>query len=516
MPRYAYDQLSFLDNSFLIMEGPNSPMHVAGTAMFNGGSVIGPDGAVDIDSIRAYVSSRLHLIPRYRQRLSSLPLQGRPIWVDDTHFNIHYHVRHTALPRPGDERQLKRLAARIMSQHLDRTKPLWEIWIVEGLQGGDRFAMISKVHHCMVDGMSTVDLMSVLLQPASSDEIKEAPDWIPRPAPTVFDLAAETIGQLTHLPTEILRGLERTARDARDPRSDLRSRWRALRDTFSGGIRSVSATPLNKPIGPHRRFDWLQMDLSRVKTVKNALGGTLNDVVLATVSGAVRRFLERRRVNVDTLDFRVMAPVSVRTADERGALGNRVSAWMVPLPLAERDPCNALAKISETTGALKQSKSALGAEVLTQVGEWTPSTLLSLGSRMILRALPFNLVVTNVPGPQLPLYLLGARMLDSYGLVPLIDYLCLGIVLFSYDGQLCWGFTCDWDLLPDLHDFVNDIEASFDELQRAAGALPPAIEESPSAPTAVELSPRKREPVHRPKAKRRPRVVRGSRVHTHA
>jgi WS/DGAT/MGAT family acyltransferase len=241
--------------------------------------------------------------------------------------------------------------------------------------------------------------------------------------------------------------------------------------------------------------------------VKNALGGTVNDVVLATVCGAVRRFMERHRVNIETLDFRVMAPVSVRSADERGTLGNRVSAWMVPLPLAERDPRSIMAKISETTGVLKESKSALGAEVLSQVGEWTPSTLLSLGSRMVLRALPFNLVVTNVPGPQLPLYLLDARMQDNYGLVPLIDYLCLGIVLFSYDKQLCWGFTCDWDLVPDLHDFVNDIEASFDELRDAAGTLP-ASAERPARETAA--------PIARPKSKRRPRVVRGGRARSHA
>jgi len=506
MPRYAYDRLTFLDNSFLIMEGPHSPMHVAGTATFSGGSLIQPDGGVDIDRIRAYVSSRLHLIPRYRQRLAQLPLQGRPIWVDDTHFNIHYHVRHTALPRPGDESQLKRLAARIMSQHLDRSKPLWEIWIVEGLEGKDRFAMISKVHHCMVDGMSTVDLLGVLLQPAANDEVKEAPDWIPRRAPTALDLGAEAVAQAMRWPTEVARGLERAARDVRDPRSDLRARVRALRDTFSSGMPRVSATPLNQPIGPHRRFDWHMMDLTDVKAVKNALGGTVNDVVLATVCGAVRRFLERRRVSVDTLDFRVMAPVSVRSADERGTLGNRVSAWMVPLPLAERDPRAVIAKINETTGALKESKSAMGAQVLSDVGEWTPSTLLSLGSRMIMRALPFNLVVTNVPGPQLPLYLLGARMLDSYGLVPLIDYLCLGIVLFSYDGRLCWGFTCDWDLLPDLHDFVNDIQSSFKELRGLAGAAPIAIE-SKSSETI---------PVERPKSRRRARVVRGTRVQTHA
>lgn len=481
MPRYAYDHLTFLDNSFLIMEAPNAPMHIAGTATFEGGNLIGADGALDIDAIRAYVASRLHLIPRYRQRLSALPLQQRPIWVDDPHFNIHYHVRHTALPRPGDERQLKRLAARIMAQHLDRSKPLWEIWLIEGLAGGDRFAMVSKIHHCMVDGVSSVDLLNVLLQPAPSDEIAEAPEWIPRPAPTVMDLAAETVEQLATWPRSLGDTVRRTVRDAQDPRSDLRARLRAVRDSFAD-VRTVSPTPLNRPIGPHRRFDWHRMPLGEIKAVKNALGGTLNDVVLATVSGAVRRFLERHRVDVGDLDFRVMAPVSVRTAGERGTLGNRVSAWMVPLPLAERDPRAALARIHETTGRLKESKEAMGAEVLAQVGEWTPSTLLSLASRMLTRALPFNLVVTNVPGPQLPLYLMSARMLDNFGLIPLTDYLCLGIVLFSYDGQLCWGFTCEWDLMPDLHDFVRDVDAAFDELRAAAAAAAPPARSRPAAP----------------------------------
>jgi WS/DGAT/MGAT family acyltransferase len=231
-------------------------------------------------------------------------------------------------------------------------------------------------------------------------------------------------------------------------------------------IRTVHETPLNKPIGPHRRFDWLAMDLDEVKEIKNRLGGSLNDVVLATVAGALRRFLERRRFSVEGLEFRVMAPVSVRTSEQRGTLGNQVSAWMVPMPLSECDPRKRLAAIAETTARLKESKQAMGAEMLTRVGEWTPSTLLALGARMATRVLPFNVVVTNVPGPQVPLYMLGARMLDNYGLVPLLDYLCLGIVLFSYAGKLCWGFTAEWDLIPDLHDFVLDIDASFQELRR--------------------------------------------------
>ncbi len=459
-----YDRLSFLDNSFLLTEGANSPMHIAGTARYEIGPLKKADGGIDIDRIRAYVSSRLHLIPRYRQRLAWIPIENHPVWVDDDHFNVHYHVRHTALPRPGDERQLKRLAARIMSQHLDRSKPLWEIWIVEGLEGGEQFAMISKIHHCMVDGMSSVDLLTVLLSPNPADDFEPAPDWSARPAPTSFDLLRDAAVRYATLPVDIARNLPQVLGEARDPRSDVRARLRAVRDMLGSSFSAPSTTPLNQPIGPHRRFDWLELDLAEVKDVKSRLGGTLNDVVLATVAGGVRRFLLRRRVSPDSLDFRVMAPVSVRSEGERGRLGNRVSAWMVPMPLGEEDPRRRLEKIRETTATLKDSKQALGAEALTAVGEWTPSTLLSLGAQMLTRALPFNLVVTNVPGPQLPLYLLGARMLDNFGLIPLLDNLCLGVVLFSYDGKLCWGFTGDWDLLPDLHDFVLDIEASFREL----------------------------------------------------
>jgi diacylglycerol O-acyltransferase / wax synthase len=468
----TYDRLSFLDNSFLIMEGPTSPMHVAGTATYEAGALTTAEGGIDIDRIRAYVSSRLHLIPRYRHRLAFVPIENHPVWIDDDHFNIHYHVRHTALPRPGDERQLKRLAARIMSQHLDRSRPLWEMWVVEGLDGGSRFALITKIHHCMVDGMSSVDLLNVLLRPEPLEEFEPAPDWNPRRAPTPTELLGDAVYRYASLPLTLGRNLQQLATQASDPRSDLRARLRAVRDMVASNLPRPSPTPLNQPIGPHRRFDWLSMDLSRVKEVKNRLGGTLNDVVLATVAGALRRFFERRHIRPEQLDFRVMAPVSVRSEEERGTFGNRVSAWMVPMPLDERDPRRRLDKIRETTSRLKETKQALGAEVLAAVGEWTPSTFLSLGAQLATRRLPFNLVVTNVPGPQVPLYLLGARMLDNYGLVPLTDNLCLGVVLFSYAGTLCWGFTAEWDLLPDLHDFVLDVESSFRELAELPAAAP--------------------------------------------
>ena len=325
----------------------------------------------------------------------------------------------------------------------------------------------------MIDGLSSVDLLAVLLTPEPSDGMDPAPRWLPRPAPGYWQLlGAETIRRL-RAPYDAVRSVREFIAEAENPRSDIRAMLRAVRDAVRSSFRTCSDTPLNKAIGPHRRFDWWKMSLDDVKAVKNRLGGTLNDVVLTTVAGAVRHFLEDRNVNVDVLDFRVMAPVSVRTADERGTLGNRVSAWIVDLPIAERDPRRRLEKIRQTTERLRETKQALGAEMLTEVASWTPSTLLSMGSRMVTRALPFNLVVTNVPGPQVPLYLLGARMLDNYGQVPLTDYLGLGIVLFSYAGSLCWGFNADWDLVPDLAAFVRATEAAFVELRDAALVAPP-------------------------------------------
>ncbi|MBW2243026.1 MAG: DUF1298 domain-containing protein [Deltaproteobacteria bacterium] len=246
------------------------------------------------------------------------------------------------------------------------------------------------------------------------------------------------------------------------------NRLRAVATTLGTTLRPVSSTPFNRQIGPHRRFDWHTMELSEVKRVRKSLGGSFNDVVLTIVTGAVRRFLEYRRVDPSNLEFRVMAPVSVRTEGEKGQLGNRVSAWILALPLDTDDPKEQLARISETTQELKTSKSAVGAEALTQVAEWTPATLLSLGARNASRLLPFNLVVTNVPGPQVPLYMMGARMNEIYPQVPLVDRTGLGIALFSYDGKLCWGFNADYEVLPDLTRFIAFLRESQEELLKLA------------------------------------------------
>ena len=469
MARYTYDRLTALDKSFLLFERPNAFMHVASVALHDAGPLRTADGGIDIDLIRRGIAGLLHRIPRYRQKLAEVPVSRAPIWIDDDEFNLDYHIRHTSLPRPGDEEQLKRLAARIMAQRLDRSRPLWELWVVEGLEG-DRFAIVNKTHHCMIDGISGVDLMNVMMSPSPDAEIVEAPPFVPRRAPTAGELLRDELVRRLALPIEAVRDISKLASEAEDRRRDFLSRIRQLAETLGTTLRPASATPLNQSIGPHRRFDWTTHEIADLKEIRSALGGSLNDVVLTIVTGAVRRFLAYRRVDVDGLDFRVMAPVSVRRPDESGTLGNRVSAWFVPLPLDEPDPSTQLLEIAATTRELKESKSAVGAEILTQVVEWTPATLLSLGARNATRLQPFNLVVTNVPGPQLPLHLLGARMEETYPMVPLMEGLGLGIALFSYDGRMHWGFNADYELVPDLERFSGFIDEAFGELQEAARA----------------------------------------------
>ena len=470
MQSYAFDRLSVVDNSFLAIESPTTHQHVAAVLVLDARPLTRPDGGIDIDTIRTYIASRLHLIPRYRQHLKTVPLGNRLVWVDDEHFNIHYHVRHTSLPRPGDERQLKRLAARIVSQQLDRAKPLWEIWVVEGLEG-DRFALVAKTHHCMVDGVSGVDLLAVLLNPTPIAEFGEGPRWIPRPGPTPFQIFRDEWLRRFSEPLQMLREMP-CALGA--PVQLVASFWEslsALGETLGVAARPASPTPINLPIGPHRRYDWATFDLDAIKVVKNRLGGTVNDIVLATVSGALRTFLEGRRVNVDVLDLRASIPVSIRTDEQRGTLGNQIALWITDLPVAERDPRRRLDKVRANTARLKESRQTLGARVLAAVSEWTSTTILSSAVRLSTRSRPFNLVVTNVPGPQIPLYLLGAELRECYPMLALLPNQALGVALFSYAGRLCWGFIADWDLIPDLHEFVVAIEDAFRELQAAAGVV---------------------------------------------
>jgi WS/DGAT/MGAT family acyltransferase len=467
-----YDRLSAQDRSFLDVESPTSHMHVAGAFLFEAQPLARPEGGLDIERIRAYVAARLHRIPRYRQRIEWIPFENHPVWVDDDRFNIHYHVRHTSLPAPGDERQLKRLCGRILSQQLDRGKPLWEVWIVEGLEH-DRMALVSKVHHCMVDGVSGIDLLQALLSPVPEKTFDAPPRWLPNPPPSRGVLVRDAALRRASTPLRAVGALGAALREPQPAFARLGESVAGLAQALGSALRPASDTPLNQPIGAHRRFDWLAFDLDEVKRVKHALGGTVNDLVLATVSGAVGRFLEQRglsRGRQRGLDFRAFCPVSVRSEAERGTLGNRVSSMIAPLPIAERDPRARLAAVSRAMGDLKQSKQALGAEVLASVSEWTAPTLITLAMRLGMAGRASNLIVTNVPGPQIPLYLLGARMTETYPMVPLFTNQGLGIALFSYSGGLYWGVCADWDLFPDLHDFVVHLDGSFRELCDAADA----------------------------------------------
>ncbi len=465
-----HERLSALDRTFLDLEYPETHMHVAGVMVFDAGPLRTPGGGIDIEKIRKYVASRLHLIPRYRQRIARIPLENHPVWVDDDRFNLEYHVRHTALPRPGSDEQLKRLTGRIVSQQLDRGKPLWELWIVEGLDG-DRFAMITKTHHCMIDGVAAVDLAAVLMSPAPDAAIPDAQPWQPQSAPSRGELVMEEARRRLAGPLELGKAILGAMQNPAETAERISEQISAVTETLSAGMSSASDSPFNQPIGPHRRFEWTAMELADVKRVKNALGGTVNDVVLATVAGAVGLFLSGRGFSpeeIAQLDFRAMVPVSVRASSERGTLGNRIASWAARLPIAQTNPRRRLQAVRAVTADLKGSRQALGAEVLAQVSEWTAATLLSLAMRLAARARPFNLIVTNVPGPQIPLYMIGSRLLAGYPIGPLFLDQSLNIALLSYDGRLYWGFNGDWDVLPDLRELVTAIRASFDELLRAA------------------------------------------------
>jgi diacylglycerol O-acyltransferase / wax synthase len=451
------DRLTGLDSSFLHMERAGAHMHVASTSVFEG-------PAPSHGEFRDHISARLHLVPRFRQKLRFVPFgQGRPVWVDDPHLNLDYHVRQTALPAPGSEEQLRNLGARIFSQQLDRTKPLWELWLVEGLEG-DRFAIVGKSHHALVDGISGVDITTVLfdLEKEPENPPVRPPKWAPRPEPTDLQLLAEALQERATSPREFVRGVRAALRG---PRQVLRGVG-ATSKVVGAGM-SAPSTPFNVEIGPHRRLAFVHTDLAELKAIKNAHGGTVNDVVLSVVTGAIGNYLRARGHDTEGLEMRAMVPVSVRAEEERGALGNRISAMMAPLPVWCEDPVERLRLITETMGDLKGSGQAVGAEILTRIVDFAPTTITSQAARLQPAQRFFNLVVTNVPGPQFPLYVLGRRMEAIYPMVPLArrQALCVGIM--SYDGQVNFGLVGDYDAMADLESFGLDLEGAIAEIVEA-------------------------------------------------
>jgi WS/DGAT/MGAT family acyltransferase len=462
-----FERLSALDATFLELEDPNVHMHVGAVAIFEAEPLMTPEGSLDIERILSSADSALLANPRFRQRLTYAPLLGHPAWIDDEHFNLRYHIRHSCLPLPGDTRILKRMAGRILSQQLDRGKPLWEMWFIEGLEG-NRFAVITKAHHCMIDGVSGVDLMGVLMRTDPDPSVEPAGRWFSRPAPPRRRLLTAELIRRASLPLTVLRAGHRAISEPRATLDSAREILAGLGEAISAGLSPASATPLNPTVGPHRRFDWARCELDAVKEIGQKLGGTVNDVVLTTASGALGRFLQIRGLRPRDLDFRSLVPVSVRTRSQRGTLGNRISFLLARLPIDERDPRKRMKKVIAATTELKESKQVLGAEIIEEVSDWTLTTLFAWFSRLGAANRIYNTVVTNVPGPQQPVYLLGARMLEIYPLAPLFRCQALSTALFSYDGGLFWGFNADRDALPDLHDLVDLVESEFDLLRKAA------------------------------------------------
>lgn len=455
------DRLSPLDATFLHVEDDVSHMHIGSIGLFEG-------PPPPHDELLAAIARKLHLAPRYRQRVRGVPLQaGRPVWVDDPHFRLGYHVRRTALPAPGGEAELRALVGRVMSHQLDRSRPLWEVWVVEGVSGG-RWALISKLHHAMVDGVSGSSLITVLMDDEREPPRAEPVPWAARPEPGAARLVAGALADRVRLP---LREIEDAVRALRSPTETLEYSAHALRGlaAYAGLARAPEPTVLNGPLGPHRRWTWAQARLSEVKQIRAALGGTVNDVVLAAITGGFRELLLDAGEPADHV-VRTLVPVSVRVRGETGVYDNQVSAMFADLPVQLEDPVERLNAISAQLRHLKHTHEAVAGQALTALSGFAPEMLLALGARIATRTPQHlvNTVTTNVPGPQQTLYLAGRRMLEAFPYVPLGGHVRVGVAIYSYDGTLGFGVTGDDDAAPDLDVLCTGIERGIADLLVAA------------------------------------------------
>ncbi len=459
-------RLSSQDAAFLHLEDAVSHFHIGAVAILEG-------PPPPYDALVERVRANLPQVPRYRQKVQFVPFAlGRPVWVDDPHFNLGYHVRRAALPEPGGE-ELRVLIGRIMSQQLDRHKPLWEMWMIEGLSER-RWVLITKLHHSMVDGVSGAELLRAILDEEREPELAAPAAWSPERQPPGTELAIRALAHRASSPLEGLRSVLDSPRRAAE---------RAIGTveglaTLSGLLQPPRASSLNGPIGPHRRWDWARSRLSDVKQIRNALGGTVNDVVLAAIAGGFRDLLASRGERTDRV-VRSLVPVSVRAADEQGEYNNRVSAIFADLPVGIEDPVKRLVAVTAQMEHLKRSQEAVAGDVLVGLSGFAPAMLLSLALRAATRVpqRSVNTVTTNVPGPQRPLYAAGRRMLECFPYVPLAGHVRVGVAIFSYDGALGFGVTGDYDRAPDIAVLCRGIEHSMADLLTAAEARetpPPA------------------------------------------
>jgi diacylglycerol O-acyltransferase / wax synthase len=461
------ERLSVLDASFLYLEKPSVHMHVAGLAILDPSTR--SDGRLGFQDLAELIGQRIHLVPRFRQKVVVPAFGlGRPVWVDDPDLDVAFHLRRAALPSPGGQRELADFVQRVHSRPLDRTKPLWEMYLVEGLEGGFA-AILFKSHHAMIDGLSGIDLATVLVDLAPEPRAVTPTPWRPQPAPGSVELLVGGLADQVSHPVRSL--VDLGGRLLRTPVEVLDQAGRIL-----GGIGSLISLgqappgPFNVAVGPNRRFAMAEVPVADAKAVKNALGGTVNDVVLAVVTGALRRLLRSRRARTRGVALRAMVPVSTRDPSRQMALGNQVSMFFVDLPVGMTDPTRRLRRIMRATEGLKSSHQAVGATALINTAQWAPPTLHALAARLLARQRVANLVVSNVPGPQVPIYLAGARLVATYPVMPVGPTLGLSIAVTSLSGTMGFGFTGDWDSVPDVDVLATGLLDSMEELKKAAGA----------------------------------------------
>jgi len=451
-----------MDVSFLYMETPTTAMHVGGVAIFQP-----PSTGFDYDRLVELISQRITLVPRYRQKVKLIPGRiANPVWVDDESFDVTYHVRRSALPKPGTDAQLRDLVGRLQGRPLDRNRPLWEIYLVEGLERG-RVGIITKTHHAMVDGIAAVDIGTVMLDLTPEPREVPADDWRPSREPGRGALVVGAVTDLVKRPTQAIDTTRSAIVDVRATAGKVAGVASGVLQSVASMAKPAPSSPLNVRIGEQRRFAMADTDLDDYKRIRKTHGGTINDVVLATVSGALRSWLLTRGESVNAATtIRAMIPVSVRSEGQSSQPGNRVSSYFVDLPVGEGNPVMRLHQVSFAMRGHKESGQSVGADALVQMSGFAPPTIHSLGARVassMTRRL-FNVVVTNVPGPQFPLYAAGARMLAMYPVVPLAKGQAVSIGLNSYDGGVFYGLNADRDAMPDIDVLADLIEESLSEL----------------------------------------------------
>jgi WS/DGAT/MGAT family acyltransferase len=459
-------RLSVLDASFLYLERGGVHMHVAGLVILDPKTRV--DGRLRAEDLAKLIQDRIHLVPRFRQKAVFPPFGlGRPVWVDDEDFDVEFHLRRAALPAPGGKKELADFVQRVHSRPLDRSKPLWEMYFIEGLEDG-YVAVLSKSHHAMIDGVSGIDIATVMFDLTPEPQEMERRPWSPEREPEPREVLVEAMrDQIMHPFMSLADGVGRAVRAPQEA-------WDQARRVL-GGIGEILAKgqappgPFNERIGPNRRFSMAEVPVADAKAVKNALGGTVNDVVLAAVAGSLRKLLEHRGERPKG-SLRAMVPVSTRDASKQMALGNQVSMFFAELPVGIADPAARLKKISAVTKELKSSHQAIAATRLINTAQWTPPTLHGLAARLVARQRFANLVVSNVPGPQVPLYLSGAQLVVAYPVMPLGPTLGLSVAVTSLSGTMGFGFTGDWDTVPDIDVLPEGLLESMAELKKAAGA----------------------------------------------